>query len=143
MKTFVTKPKEVQRNWLVIDAAGRPSGRVAAEAAMLLRGKHKPIFSPSVDAGDYVIIINAGAVALTGASKPEERVYHHSGYPGGIKSISRRDMLAKRPVKYMERLVKGMLPHNSLGRDMFLKLKVYEGAEHPHQAQNPQPWPAK
>jgi large subunit ribosomal protein L13 len=140
VKTFVTKPKEVQRTWLLIDAAGRPAGRVAAEAAKLLRGKHKPIFSPSVDAGDFVIIINAGQAVLTGASKPSEQIYRHSGYPGGIKSISRADLLANRPIKYMERIVKGMLPHNSLGRDMFLKLRVFEGAEHPHQAQNPQPW---
>ena len=140
MKTFVTKPKEVQRDWLVIDAAGRPAGRVAAEAAKLLRGKHKPTFSPSVDAGDHVIIINAGQAVLTGASKPEERVYRHTGYPGGIKSITRGELLERRPVKYMERLVKGMLPHNSLGRDMFLKVRIFEGAEHPHTAQNPQPW---
>lgn len=140
METFVTKPKEVQRDWLVIDAAGRPAGRVAAEAAKLLRGKHKPTFSPSVDAGDHVIIINAGQAVLTGANKPEERVYRHTGYPGGIKSITRGEMLQRRPVKYLERLVKGMLPHNSLGRDMFLKVRIFEGAEHPHTAQNPQPW---
>lgn len=140
METFVTKPKEVQRDWLVIDAAGRPTGRVAAEAAKLLRGKHKPTFSPSVDAGDHVIIINAGQAVLTGASKPEERVYRHTGYPGGIKSITRGEMLDRRPVKYMERLVKGMLPHNSLGRGMFLKVRIFEGAEHPHTAQNPKPW---
>lgn len=140
METFVTKPREVQRDWLVIDAAGRPAGRVAAEAAKLLRGKHKPTFSPSVDAGDHVIIINAGQAVLTGANKPEERVYRHTGYPGGIKSITRGEMLQRRPVKYLERLVKGMLPHNSLGRDMFLKVRIFEGAEHPHTAQNPQPW---
>lgn len=140
MKTFVTKPKEVQRAWLIIDAAGRPAGRVAAEAAKLLRGKHKPTFSPSVDAGDNVIIINAGKTVLTGAAKPQERLYRHSGYPGGIHSISRAELLAQRPIKYMERLVKGMLPHTSLGRDMFFKVRIFEGAEHPHQAQNPQPW---
>jgi large subunit ribosomal protein L13 len=140
MKTFVTKPKEVQREWLVIDAAGRPTGRVAAEAAKLLRGKHKPTFSPSVDAGDHVIIINAGQSVLTGASKPAENVYRHTGFPGGIKSITRGDLLARRPVKYLERLVKGMLPHNSLGRDMFLKVRIFEGAEQPHVAQNPRTW---
>jgi large subunit ribosomal protein L13 len=140
MKTFVTKPREVQRSWLVIDAAGRPAGRVAAEAAKLLRGKHKPTFSPSVDAGDNVIIINTGQTVLTGAAKPKERIYRHSGYPGGIHSISRAELLAQRPNKYMERLVKGMLPHTSLGRDMFLKMRVFEGSEHPHRAQNPQPW---
>lgn len=140
MKTFVTKPGEVQRSWLLIDAAGKPAGRVAAEAAKLLRGKHKPTFSPSVDAGDNVIIINAGQAALTGANKPKERVYRHTGYPGGIKSITRGEMMAKRPIKYMERLIKGMLPHNSLGRQMFFKVRIFEGAEHPHEAQNPQPW---
>lgn len=140
MKTFVTKPREVQRSWLVIDAAGRPAGRVAAEAAKLLRGKHKPTFAPHVDAGDNVIIINAGKIVLTGAAKPKERIYRHSGYPGGIHSITRGELLEKRPVKYMERLVKGMLPHNTLGRDMFLKVRIFEGDEHPHQAQNPQPW---
>lgn len=140
MKTFVTKPREVQRSWLVIDGAGRPAGRVAAEAAMLLRGKHKPTFAPHVDAGDNVIIINAGKIVLTGASKPKERIYRHSGYPGGIHSISRGELLTKRPVKYMERLVKGMLPHNTLGHDMYMKVRIFEGDEHPHQAQNPQPW---
>jgi large subunit ribosomal protein L13 len=138
VKTFVTKPKEVQRAWLVLDAAGRPAGRVAAEAARLLRGKHKPIFSPAVDTGDYVIIVNCEKAVLTGKSKPKEGVYHHSGYPGGIKSVTRGDLLAKRPLKYMERLVKGMLPHNTLGREMFLKLRVYEGPDHNHAAQNPE-----
>lgn len=138
MKTFVTKPKDIQRKWLVIDAAGRPAGRIAAEAARLLRGKHKPMFSPSIDAGDYVIIINAGKAVLTGAAKPGEGIYRHSGYPGGIKEISRGELLAKRPIKYMERVVKGMLPHNTLGRQMFLKLRVYEDAEHPHTAQEPE-----
>ncbi|HEY3267383.1 MAG TPA: 50S ribosomal protein L13 [Armatimonadota bacterium] len=140
MKTFVTKPREVQRNWLLIDAAGRPAGRIAAETAKLLRGKHKPTFSPSVDCGDNVIIINAGKAVLTGASKPKERIYRHTGYPGGIKSISRAELLAKRPVKYLERLVKGMLPHTALGRDMFIHVRVFEGEEHPHEAQSPQPW---
>ena len=138
MKTFVTKPKDIQRKWLVIDAAGRPAGRIAAEAARLLRGKHKPMFSPSIDAGDYVIIINAGKAVLTGAAKPNEGIYRHSGYPGGIKMVTRGDLLAKRPIKYLERVVKGMLPHNTLGRQMFLKLRVYEDAEHPHTAQEPE-----
>lgn len=140
MKTFVTKPSEVQREWLLIDAAGKPTGRVAAEAAKLLRGKHKPTFSPSVDAGDHVIIINAGQAVLTGANKPGEFIYRHSGFPGGIKSVTRGELLSKRPVKYMERLIKGMLPHNTLGRRMFFKVRIFEGAEHPHQAQNPRPW---
>ncbi len=138
MKTFVTKPKDIQRKWLVIDAAGRPAGRIAAEAARLLRGKHKPMFSPSIDAGDYVIIINAGKAVLTGAAKPNEGIYRHSGYPGGIKMVTRGDLLAKRPIKYLERVVNGMLPHNTLGRQMFLKLRVYEDAEHPHTAQEPE-----
>lgn len=140
MKTFVTKSSNVRRDWLVLDATGKPAGRVAAEAARLLRGKHKPTFSPSVDAGDFVIIVNADKVVLTGASKPAELVYRHTGYPGGIKSVSRGDLLSRRPIKYMERLVKGMLPHNSLGRAMFKKVRIFEGPDHPHQAQNPKPW---
>src|SRR5687767_14078182 len=105
MSTYVTKPSDVQRAWLVIDATGKPAGKVAAEAANLLRGKHKPIFSPSVDAGDNVIILNADKIVLTGANKPAEEIHRHTGYPGGIKSITRGELLAKRPIKYMEKLV--------------------------------------
>jgi large subunit ribosomal protein L13 len=143
VKTYVAKPKDIEREWLVLDAAGKPAGRVAAEAARLLRGKHKVIFTPHIDTGDNVVIINADKIVLTGANKPDEHIYRHTGWPGGIKSITRGDLLAKRPIKYMERIVKGMLPHNRLGKQMFHKLKIYEGAEHPHQAQNPRAWEFK
>jgi len=139
MKTFVAKPNEVQRKWLVIDATDRSLGRLAAEAARLLRGKHKPIFTPHVDTGDHVIIINAERVRLTG-NKTEELIHWHSGYPGGFKSITRGRLIEKSPERAIERTVKGMLPHNTLGRQMFRKLKVYKGGEHPHQAQGPEPY---
>lgn len=137
MKTFMAKPEEIQRAWLVIDAAGKPLGRVAAEAARLLRGKHKVTFTPHVDTGDHVIVINADQVVLTG-NKAEERIYWHSQYPGGLKSVTKGSMLAKRPDRLMERTIKGMLPHNRLGAQMYRKLKVYGGAAHPHEAQKPQ-----
>lgn len=138
MKSFVAKPAEVQRKWLVIDATDRPLGRLATEAARILRGKHKPIFTPHVDTGDHVIIINAERVKLTG-NKQEELIHWHSGYPGGLKSITRGRMLEKTPERAIERTIKGMLPHNSLGAQMFRKLKVYKGATHPHEAQAPVP----
>ena len=139
MKTFVAKPNEVQRKWLVIDATDRSLGRLAAEAARLLRGKHKPIFTPHVDTGDHVIIINAERVRLTG-NKTEELIHWHSGYPGGFKSITRGRLIEKAPERAIERTIKGMLPHNTLGRQMFRKLKVYKGSDHPHQAQGPEPY---
>jgi large subunit ribosomal protein L13 len=139
MKTFVAKPAEVQRKWLVIDATDRPLGRLATEAARLLRGKHKPIFTPHVDTGDHVIIINAERVMLTG-NKKDELIHWHSGYPGGLKSITRGRMLEKTPERAVERTIKGMLPHNTLGAQMFRKLKVYKGATHPHEAQGPEPY---
>jgi large subunit ribosomal protein L13 len=139
MKTFVAKPGEIQRKWLVIDATDRPLGRLAAEAARLLRGKHKPIFTPHVDTGDHIIIINAERVKLTG-NKSEELIHWHSGYPGGLKSITRGRMLQKTPARAVERTIKGMLPHNTLGRQMFRKLKVYAGSTHPHEAQGPEPY---
>jgi large subunit ribosomal protein L13 len=139
MKTFVAKPNEVQRKWLVIDATDRSLGRLAAEAARLLRGKHKPIFTPHVDTGDHVIIINAERVRLTG-NKMEELIHWHSGYPGGFKSITRGRLIEKAPERAIERTIKGMLPHNTLGRQMFRKLKVYKGSDHPHQAQGPEPY---
>ena len=137
MKTFMAKPEEVQRAWLVVDAAGKPLGRLAAEVARLLRGKHKPTFTPHVDTGDHVIVINADQVVLTG-NKSEERIYWHSQYPGGLKSVTRGSMLEKRPERLVERTVKGMLPHNRLGAQMYRKLKVYAGTAHPHEAQKPQ-----
>jgi large subunit ribosomal protein L13 len=139
MKTFVAKPAEVQRKWLVIDATDRPLGRLAAEAARILRGKHKPIFTPHVDTGDHIIIINAERVKLTG-NKKDELIHWHSGYPGGLKSITRGRMLEKTPERLIERTIKGMLPHNALGSQMYRKLKVYKGATHPHEAQGPEPY---
>jgi large subunit ribosomal protein L13 len=137
MGTFVAKQDDLTRKWFVIDADGQPLGRVAVEAAKLLRGKHKPIFTPNVDCGDHVIIINAAKAVLTGNSKPDELIYHHSGFPGGIKSEARGHMLDKTPVKSMTKAVKGMLPHNKLGDAIFRKLRVYAGADHTQEAQQP------
>jgi large subunit ribosomal protein L13 len=139
MKTYIAKPADIQRKWLVIDATDRPLGRLAAEAARILRGKHKPIFTPHVDTGDHVIIINAERIKLTG-NKQEELIHWHSGYPGGLKSITRGRMLEKTPERFIERTIKGMLPHNTLGAQMFRKLKVYKGSAHPHEAQGPEPY---
>jgi large subunit ribosomal protein L13 len=136
MKTFSAKPAEVERQWLVIDATGRPMGRLAVEVAKILRGKHKPIFTRHIDTGDFVIVINAEKMVLTG-SKGKEPVYHHTGWPGALKSISRADELAKKPEEALRRVVKGMLPHNSLGADTLDKLKIYAGPDHPHAAQKP------
>lgn len=140
MGTFMAKPAEIERKWLVIDAAGRPLGRTASEAARLLRGKHKPIFTPHIDTGDFVIIINAEQAILTGNKLDEKTYYHHSGYPGGLRETKYRELMAKRPVLVMEKAVKGMLPHNSLGRASAKKLKVYAGSDHPHTAQQPEAW---
>lgn len=138
MKTFMAKAEEVQRKWYVVDAAGKPLGRLASGVAGVLRGKNKPIFTPHVDTGDNVIVINAESVMLTG-NKPDQKVYRrHSGWPGGLKETKYKYMMAKSPEKVIELAVKGMLPHNSLGRAMFRKLKVYRGAEHGHQAQKPE-----
>jgi large subunit ribosomal protein L13 len=138
MKTFMAKAEEVTRKWYVVDAEGKPLGRLASEVAKILRGKHKPTYTPHVDTGDYVIVINADKVVLTG-NKLENKFYrHHSGWPGGMKEIKYKDMMATRPVKVVEVAVKGMLPKNSLGRAMFKKLKVYAGAEHNHEAQKPE-----
>lgn len=136
MKTFMAKPEEIQRDWLVVDAAGKSLGRLAAEVARLLRGKHKPTFTTHADTGDHVIVINAENVVLTG-NKAEERIYWHSQYPGGLKSVTKGSMLEKRPERLVERTVKGMLPHNRLGAQMYRKLKVYAGATHPHEGQKP------
>jgi len=138
MKTFTAKPDEIERKWLVVDATGKSLGRLAADVAAILRGKHKPIFTPHVDTGDHVIIINAEKVALTG-KKSEEKIYWHSQYPGGLKSVTRGAMLRKTPERLIMRTVKGMLPHNSLGAHMLKKLRVYRGTAHPHEAQRPEP----
>ncbi|MBP6788583.1 MAG: 50S ribosomal protein L13 [Candidatus Promineofilum sp.] len=139
MKTFVTKPAEVERAWFVVDAEGQTLGRLATTVATVLRGKHKPIYSPSVDCGDYVIVLNADKVAVTGKRLEQKRYYRHSLYIGGLKEISLRDQLQQHPERVIESAVRGMLPKNALGRKMFKKLKVYAGGEHPHAAQLPQP----
>ena len=139
MKTFVTKPAEVERNWVVVDAQGQTLGRLASKIAAVLRGKNKPNFSPAVDAGDFVVVVNAEKIVVTGNRLIEKFYYRHSGYPGGLTETSLRDMLKTHPTRPIEFAVKGMLPKNSLGRQMFKKLKVYAGPAHPHQAQNPTP----
>ena len=137
MKTFVAKPATVKRDWYVVDAAGKTLGRIATEIAVRLRGKHKPEYTPHVDTGDYIIVINAEKVTVTG-NKAKDKIYHsHSGYPGGLKSISFEKLQAKKPEMIIEAAVKGMLPRGPLGRDMFRKLIVYAGAEHNHSAQQP------
>jgi len=137
MKTYVTKPAEIERKWYVVDAEGQTLGRLASKIAVILRGKHKPVFSPSVDCGDYVIVINAEKITVTGRRMEQKTYYRHSGYPGGIKSITLRDQLERYPTRPVELAVKGMLPKNKLGRKMLKKLKVYSGTEHPHAAQEP------
>jgi large subunit ribosomal protein L13 len=138
MKTFSAKPESVKRDWFVVDATGKTLGRLSSELARRLRGKHKPEFTPHVDTGDYIVVINADKVAVTGA-KLDDKFYHRfTGYVGNLKSMSLRDMLAKHPERVIEIAVKGMLPKNPLGRAMYRKLKVYAGAEHPHTAQQPQ-----
>ena len=139
MKTFMAKPEDYvgNRNWYVVDADGQVLGRLASEIAKVLRGKNKPEYTPHVDTGDHVIVINAEKVLLTGR-KPDQKVYrHHSGYPGGLKEVSFKRMLEKRPERVIELAIKGMLPKNSLGRQMYRKLFVYKGPEHKHQAQKP------
>ena len=138
MKTFMAKTEEVQRKWYVVDAEGKVLGRLASEVASILRGKNKPSFTPHVDTGDFVIILNADKVVLTG-KKLDQKVYrHHSLFPGGMKEVKYRILMATKPEKAVELAIKGMLPKNSLGRAMFKKLKVYQGTEHEHQAQMPE-----
>ncbi|MBQ8847901.1 MAG: 50S ribosomal protein L13 [Candidatus Gastranaerophilales bacterium] len=137
MKTFSAKPLEVERKWYVIDADGATLGRLAVEAANILRGKHKPQFTPNVDTGDFVIVINAEKVAVSGKKETDKLYRSHSGFPGGFKEISFKAMMEKTPTRAIEKAVKGMLPHNTLGDEQFQKLKVYAGAEHPHAAQKP------
>jgi large subunit ribosomal protein L13 len=136
-KTYVTKPADIQQQWYVIDADGQSLGRLATRIATILRGKHKPIFSPSLDTGDYVIVVNAEKVTVTGNKLTEKFYYRYSGYPGGLSAISLRDQLAKHPDRVITHAVWGMLPHNKLGRAILKKLKVYAGPDHPHAAQNP------
>ncbi len=140
MSTFMAKPQEIQRKWYILNAEGKTLGRLASEAARLLRGKHKVIFTPNVDTGDNVIVINAEKVVLTGKKLDQKNYFRHSGYPGGIKLIPYRTLLATKPEMALEHAIKGMLPKNKLGKAMGMKLKVYAGNEHPHQAQKPEAW---
>ncbi|ABK52115.1 LSU ribosomal protein L13P [Acidothermus cellulolyticus 11B] len=140
VRTFTPRPGEITRRWHVIDADGVVLGRLAAQVARLLRGKHKPIFAPHVDTGDFVIVVNADKVVLTGRKLDQKIAYRHSGYPGGLKATPYRKLLAEHPERVIEKAVRGMLPHNSLGRRMAKKLKVYAGPEHPHRAQQPTPF---
>jgi large subunit ribosomal protein L13 len=138
MRTYSPKAKNIQTGWFVIDASDIVLGRLASRAATLLRGKHKPTFAPHMDTGDFVIIINAEKVALTGSKREQKKVYRHSGYPGGLSATTYGDFLQQNPVRTVEKAVRGMLPKNSIGRAQFRKLKVYKGSEHPHAAQKPQ-----
>jgi large subunit ribosomal protein L13 len=138
-KTYVTKQEDVQRDWYVVDAAGQTLGRLAAQVASVLRGKHKPIYSPAVDAGDYVIVVNAAKIHVTGRKLDQKMYYRHSGYPGGLKEITLRNLLQKHPARVIEHAVRGMLPKNRLGRRILKHLKIYAGSEHPHEAQQPRP----
>lgn len=137
--TYMAKPQEVERNWFVIDASGKPLGRLASEVAKILTGKNKPIYTPHVDTGDYCIVINADKVVLTGKKLDKKFYRHYSGYPGGLKETPYRVMVAKKPEFVIYEAVRGMLPKNRLGRTMIKKLKVYKGSEHKHEAQKPQP----
>ena len=139
MKTVSTRPADVQREWLLVDAAGKTLGRLATEIASRLRGKHKPEFTPHVDTGDYIVVVNAEQVQVTGRKTSDKMYYRHSGYPGGLKEASFEKLMERHPTQAIELAVKGMLPRNPLGRAMYRKLKVYAGAEHPHEAQQPKP----
>ena len=138
MNSFMANPAKVERKWYVVDATGYTLGRLASEVAKVLRGKNKPVFTPHVDTGDYVIVVNADKIKVTGKKLDQKIYYHHSDYVGGMKDTTLREMLAKKPEKVVELAVKGMLPKGPLGREMFTKLHVYAGAEHPHAAQQPE-----
>jgi len=138
VKTYVPKAGEIEKKWLVIDAEGKVLGRVAAEAARLLRGKHKPQFTPYLDCGDHVVIVNAEKAAVTGNKAGQKMYYRHSGYPGGLKETTYEKLIAKHPARAMMLAVKGMLPHNSLGRDLMRNLRIFPAGEHNHQAQKPE-----
>ena len=139
MKTYSAKPETVERQWYVVDAEGKALGRLASEIATRLRGKHKPVYTPHVDTGDYIVVVNADKVRVTGRKETDKVYYHHSGFPGGIKSITLDKLREKAPHRIIETAVRGMLPKGPLGRDMFRKLRVYAGSEHNHAAQQPQP----
>lgn len=139
-KTYMAKPHQIERRWYIIDAAGRSLGRTATEVARLLRGKHKAIYTPHIDTGDHVIVLNAARAVLTGKKLEQKVHYRHSGYPGGLKTTAYETMMSKNPERAIYLAVKGMLPHNRLGRAMLKKLRVYRGEEHPHEAQKPLIW---
>jgi large subunit ribosomal protein L13 len=139
-RTYSPKASEITHDWVVIDATDVVLGRLASHAAALLRGKHKATFSPHMDGGDFVIIINADKVALTGAKLLQKKAYRHSGYPGGLSAVTYAELLEKNPIRAVEKAIRGMLPKNTLGRDQLKKLKVYTGSEHPHAAQQPKPF---
>ena len=138
MRSFQAKPLEIERKWHIVDANGKTLGRLASRIAMLLRGKHKPIFTPNVDTGDHVVVINTSHIHLTRNKFKVKTYYHHTGYPGGIKSITAEKLHGKKPTELLNRAIRGMLPKSPLGKQMAKKLRLYPGAEHPHQAQNPQ-----
>ncbi len=138
MRTYAPKASEIERTWFVVDAEGMVLGRMATEVAKILRGKHKPTFAPYIDGGDHVVVVNAGKVVLTGNKATQKLVHRHSGYPGGLHSEPYGDLLARRPADAVRRTIRGMLPHNRLGRAQLRKLKVYAGPDHPHAAQQPQ-----
>lgn len=140
MSTFMAKPQEIERKWYVIDAAGKTLGRLSTEAAAILKGKHKPIYTPHIDTGDFVVVINAEKIVLTGKKLQQKMFHRHSRYPGGLKSINYQTLMNKKPEMALEKAIKGMLPHNRLGRAMSKKLNVYVGDKHPHQAQQPEVW---
>ncbi|HOB91615.1 MAG: 50S ribosomal protein L13 [Bacillota bacterium] len=137
-RSYMAKPEEVVRKWYVVDASGRTLGRLASKVAAILRGKHKPTYTPHVDTGDYVIVVNADKVVVTGNKARDKVYYHHTQYPGGLRSITFEDLMKKSPERVIERAVRGMLPRNRLGRSMIKKLKVYASPDHPHQAQKPE-----
>jgi len=138
MKTYQAKKEEIEQKWYLVNAEGKVLGRLATELAKILRGKNKPTYTPHVDTGDFIIVVNAGKLTLTGKKMKDKIYYHHTGYPGGIKEMSAEKLLAKKPTEMIRMAVKGMLPKTSLGRQMFRKLKVYAGPNHPHEAQKPQ-----
>jgi len=140
VRTYTPKPGDIQRNWYVIDATDVVLGRLASHVATLLRGKHKPTFAPHVDGGDFVVVINADKVALTGNKREQKLAYNHSGYPGGLRAVAYSDLLENNPERAVEKAVRGMLPKSTLGRQQLGKLKVYRGSEHPHAAQQPKPF---
>ncbi len=140
MRTFQAKPLEVTRKWHVLDAKDATLGRLATQAATLLRGKHKPIFTPNVDTGDHVIVVNAKEVRLTGKKMKNKTYHHHTGYPGGLKSITAERLMDKKPTEVVNKAIRGMLPKTPLGKQMAKKLRIYAGSDHPHSAQNPEVW---